>query len=95
MPHVQRDRLNAARGATATITGLGFGAAEPVVVTWDCGSPGCISSTVLGSATATANGVFNNLSVTIPTTATLGAHTIGGKGATSGAFAATSYDVTS
>lgn len=84
-----------AHGSHATVTGQGYGANETVTVKWNCSSKTCSSTTVLGTATTNANGDFSNLSVTIPATATIGTYKIGGVGKKSGAFAATSFKVTS
>ncbi len=83
-----------AHGSHATIVGSGFGAKETVTVKWDCASATCTSATVLGAAQANANGDLG-LGVTLPASTTVGIHTIGAKGGTSGAFASTAYNVTS
>ena len=83
-----------AHGSHASVVGTGFGAKETVTVKWDCASAACASTTVLGTAQANANGDLG-LGVTIPATATVGMHTSGAKGGTSGAFASAAYNVTS
>lgn len=83
-----------AHGSTATLAGKGYRAAETVTVKWNCATATCASKTILGTATTNANGNFSGLSVTIPTTATLGTYYIGGRGS-SGTFAKTTFTVTS
>lgn len=82
-----------ARGSHATVTGTGYKARDVVTARWNCPSSTCSSTTVLGKATANTSGDFT-LQVTIPTTTTIGAHAVGGLGR-SGAFAASTYHVTS
>lgn len=83
-----------AHGSVATVAGKGYRAAEPVTVKWNCASATCASKTILGTATTNANGDFSGLSVTIPTTATIGTYYVGGRGS-SGTFARTTFTVTS
>jgi hypothetical protein len=74
--------------APATVSGTGFGANEVVHVLFNCAANPC-AGTPLGTAVANTAGSFSGLSVTIPATATLGGHTVGGIGATTGAVATT------
>src|SRR5204863_1998451 len=70
-PSITITPTSGARGSTATITGKGYAANEGVTVKWKCGTRTCTSTTVRGTTTTDANGSFS-LSVTIPTTATVG-----------------------
>src|SRR5207244_3771732 len=80
---------------TASLSGHGFGPGESVSVWWACSTPPCGTSPLLGTATTDATGSFSGLSVTIPTTATVGTRYLGALGASSGASAATTYIVRS
>jgi hypothetical protein len=85
---------NGPAGSVVRVAGTGYGAQETVSVRWDCTSPNCSSTTVLGQATTDANGNFPATLMTIPATAPFGAHTLGGLGATSRAFGSAVFTVT-
>jgi parallel beta-helix repeat protein len=94
MPSLTITPTQGAPGSRATVGGSGYGTYQRVVVQWDCVSSGCRSpAQLLTIATADAAGAFS-VQVTIPPTAPVGPHTIGGT-APGGIFATTSYTVTS
>lgn len=83
-----------AHGTAATLAGTGYGAGESVAFKWNCSNPSCTSTLVLGTVLADSHGNFSGKGVTIPAAA-VGSYSIDGKGATSGAFANTTFNVTS
>jgi hypothetical protein len=76
-------------GSAVKATGSGFGATEQVRLHWQTAT-----GTVLGTASSNAVGSVGPLSITIPTTATVGTAKVVAVGATSTAQATASFKVT-
>jgi 5'-nucleotidase len=93
VPHLNVTPGSALPGALVKVAGSGYGAHESVALKYDCATSGCSSSTVLATPTTDGNGAFS-VTVTLPGTASVGTHSIGGKGSTSGVFATTSITIT-
>lgn len=93
LPALYATPTSGAHGSQATVIGTGFKANDMVSVKWDCATATCTSSVALGSQQANASGDVA-LKVTIPAAA-VGVHALGGIGSPSGAFATTTYTVTS
>lgn len=83
------------QGSTASMSGTGYGANEQVTFKWNCKSPTCTSTTVLGTATADSNGSFTNAPITIPTATVGTVYPIGAQGNTTRAFASVNFTVMS
>lgn len=80
-------------GSAVQVVGTGYGAHETVTLKFDCGTPSCTSTTVLGMPATNGNGVFST-TVTIPAGSGTAAHSIGGKAGICGVFAAATFGVT-
>ena len=81
-----------APGSTVDVSGNGFAAGESIAIKFACGSVTCNSRTIT-TTTADNSGRLTNVPAVVPTTASLGAHTMAAVGETSGAFASTTFHV--
>jgi hypothetical protein len=81
-----------APGSTVNVSGSGFAAGEIVTIKYACGSIICHAHT-MATTVANSAGSFSNVPAVVPTTATIGAHTIAAIGGSSAAYASATFHV--
>lgn len=95
MPTLSVSPTSGHAGAAVLVAGTGYAANETVQIIFDCATSTCAvpPGLILGTPQTNTSGDFTNIMVTVPTTATLGTHSIGGIGLVSHAFATTGFTV--